>query len=42
MASSVEVMDDSLEFTPVILIWVFHACGKEGDGCLDILSSSFA
>jgi hypothetical protein len=42
MASSVEVAENLLEFTPVVLVWVFHACGEEGDGCLDILSSSFA
>ena len=42
MASSVEVMEDLLEFTPFSLIWAFHACGEEGDGCLDILSSLFA
>jgi hypothetical protein len=42
MASSVEVTEGLLEFTPVVLIWVFHACCEEGDDCLDILLSSFA
>ena len=42
MASAIEVMEDWLEFTPVVLVWAFQACCEEGDGCLNIPSSLFA
>ncbi len=43
MVSAVEVTEDSFEFTPVVLVWAFHACGcEEGDSRLNIPSSSFA
>jgi hypothetical protein len=42
MASDIAVMEDSFEFTPVVLVMAFHVCCEEGDGCLNILTSSFA
>ena len=42
MSGSLEVSEDSFEFTPIIFDWLFDMRGEEGDGRLDILSSSFA
>jgi len=42
MASAAEVLEDAFDFSPVVFVWVFHTCCEEGDGCLYILSVSFA
>ena len=39
---SLEVSEDLFEFTPIVFVWAFDACGEEGDGLLDVLLSSFA
>ena len=42
MAGATEVSEDTFDSSPVVFVWEFYTCCEEGDGCLYILSGSFA